>query len=95
MIFTTIWIVLVVTVFGLAAYMEWDAIRKRISGANGLIFLVAGCAGIATVPFGFVLIWLEADFHMAWQHTLAMVVGGTVLWKQLLAWLDRTAKARR
>lgn len=93
MIVTSIWASLVAIVFSIAAYMEWIAIRDRINGANGLIYLVAGCAGLASVPVGFVLLWIETDFLTALLRTAAMLVGGFLLWKGLLSLLDALAQA--
>jgi hypothetical protein len=95
MIVTTLWAGLVAVAFCLAAYVEWTAIRDRISGANGFIFLTFGVAALVSVPIGFALLWLETDFHTAWLRTLAIAVGGYVLWRGLLEWLDRAGKRGR
>ncbi len=94
MIVTTIWAGAVAAAFCLAAYMEWTAIRDRINGANGLVFLVCGFAGLASVPVGFALLWWATDFMTAVQHTMALASGGALLWWGLLGWLGRVAKAR-
>lgn len=93
MIVTTIWAGVVAAVFCLAAYLEWIAIRDRVNGANGLIFLVSGFAGLASAPIGFALLWMEADFATALRCTAAMAIGGGLLWWGLLSLLGRLAKA--
>lgn len=95
MIVTSVWAILVLLLFGGAASIEMDAVRKRINGANGLIYLVCGFIGLASIPFGFILLWIETDLWTALWRTLAIVVGGVYLWRGLLAWIGRAADRQR
>lgn len=89
------WALLVALLFGLAASMEHGAIRRRIDGANGLVFLVAGLLGVMSLPLGFGLSWWLDGLALAWRGTLAMAVFGGLLWWALLNLLDRAAKAEK
>ena len=48
---------MVLGLIGGAAAMERSAIRQRINGANGLVFLVAGVLGLLSVPVGGAVTW--------------------------------------
>ncbi|WP_343628324.1 hypothetical protein [Roseateles sp.] len=95
MIFTLLWGVAVALLFGGAAAMELGAIRRRIDGANGLVFLVAGLLGLATLPFGFVGLWWLHNLRTAVIGSAAVALVTGALWWALLQALDRAARAQR
>lgn len=87
-----VWVAALALLFGLAAAMEWSAIRHRVNGANGLTILVAGVLGLASMPLGFGGLWWFAGLGRAALITAAAAVIGGALWWGLVNALDRAAK---
>ena len=92
--FLVAWAVLVLGLIGGAAAMERSAIRQRINGANGLVFLVAGVLGLLSVPVGGAVTWYLGGLGtalVAMAVALVLVMG---LWMTLMKRLSALGKAQ-
>lgn len=94
-IFWTLWGSALAVIMAAATWMEYNALRDRIDGANGLVFLVAGVVGAMSLPLGGAVVWYLADFATAAKVVLVTGLGlGAVFWLLLNA-LNSYAQRRR
>lgn len=73
-IFWVIWCVVLTVILTVATWMEYNAIRQRINGANGLVLLVAGVVCLLSLPVGGAVVWYLAGWAQAVQ--VVLVTGG-------------------
>lgn len=88
-----VWLAAVALLQLVAAAIEYNAIRQRVNGANGLFLFTAGVLSLASLPLGGALLWYLAGWRAA---LLGMAVAGgaaALLFWGLLQALDRCARA--
>lgn len=94
-IFWTLWGCALAVVMAAASWIEYNALRDRIDGANGLILLVAGVVSAMSLPLGGAIAWYLTDFSTAVKVTLVTGLGlGAAFWLSLNA-LNNYAQRRR
>lgn len=87
-----LWVAALAVIMAVATWTEYNAILRRIDGANGLVLLVAGVAGALSLPLGGAVAWYLAGFADALKVVLVTGAGlGTAFCLSLYG-LDAYAK---
>lgn len=69
-IYWTLWAGALAVVMATATWMEYNAIARRINGANGFVLLMAGIACAISLPLGGAIAW----YHLGFAPALKMVL---------------------
>jgi len=93
-IYWALWAGLLAMVMAAAAWMEYNAILRRIDGANGFVLLMAGVACAASLPLGGAVAWYFAGFASALKVVLLTGAGLAAAFGLALHQLDGYAKRR-
>lgn len=75
LIYWTLWAGVLAVVMATATWMEYNAILRRINGANGFVLLMAGIACAASLPLGGAIAWYYLGFTPALKVTLVTAAG--------------------
>lgn len=92
-----LWVAALAVIMALATWMEYNALLRRIDGANGLVLLTAGVAGVLSLPVGGAVAWYFAGLAAALKMVLITGAGLGTTFGLSLYGLDAYAKrqARR
>lgn len=93
-IYWALWAGVLAVVMATATWMEYNAILRRINGANGFVLLMAGIACAASLPLGGAIAWYYLGFAPALKVTLVTGAGLGTVFCLALYWLDGYAKRR-
>lgn len=94
-IYWMLWAGALAVVMALATWMEYNAIARRIDGANGFVLLMAGITGALSLPVGGAVAWYVAGFASAVKVVLVTGAGLGAVFALALFALDAYAKRRR
>lgn len=88
-----VWLAAIALLQLLAAAIEYNAIRQRVNGANGLFLFTAGVLSLASLPVGGAVIWYLSGWRSALLGVGVAGGGAALLFWALLQALDRRARA--
>lgn len=93
-IYWVLWAVGLAMVMAAATWVEYNAIVRRIDGANGFVLLMVGITCAMSLPLGGAVAWYFVDFAAAMKVVLFTGAGLAAAFWLALRWLGARARQR-